>query len=45
MLNESLRYDPQKGSIDYMTPHRLDQNHSIPIQTTPSNQMRIPDRL
>jgi hypothetical protein len=25
------KYDPQRGSIDHMTPHRLDQNHHIPI--------------
>jgi hypothetical protein len=22
------KYNPQRGSIDHMTPHRLDQNHS-----------------
>jgi hypothetical protein len=37
------KYDPQRGYIDHTTPHRLDQNH--PIQTIPSSQKRIPDRL
>jgi hypothetical protein len=35
-----LKYDPQRGSIDYTAPHRLDQN-----QTIPSSQKRISDRL
>jgi hypothetical protein len=38
-------YDPQRGSIDHTTPHRLDQNHFIPIKTIPSSQKRIPDSL
>jgi hypothetical protein len=35
------KYDPQRGSIDHTTPHRLDQNHSIPIQITRSSQKRV----
>jgi hypothetical protein len=31
------KYNPQRGSIDHMTPHRLDQNHPIPIQTIASS--------
>jgi hypothetical protein len=34
------KYDPQRGSIDHMTPHKLDQNHSILIQTIPSSQKK-----
>jgi hypothetical protein len=37
--------DPQRSSIDHTAPHRLDQNHPIPIQTIPFSQKRIPDRL
>jgi hypothetical protein len=25
----NLKYDPQRGFIDYTTPHMLDQNHPI----------------
>jgi hypothetical protein len=39
------KYDPQRGSIDHTTPNMLDQNHPIPMQTIPSSQKRIPDRL
>jgi hypothetical protein len=41
----SSKYDPQRGSTDHTTPHRLDQNHPIPIQTIPSSQKRVPERL
>jgi hypothetical protein len=37
------KYDPQRGSIDHTTPHRLDQNHTN--HPTPSSQKRIPGRL
>jgi hypothetical protein len=37
------KYDPQRGSIDHTVSHRLDQNR--PIQTIPSSQKRISDRL
>jgi hypothetical protein len=37
------KYDPQRGSIDHTAPHRLDPNH--PIQTIPSSQKTIPNRL
>jgi hypothetical protein len=36
------KYDPQRGSIDHTTPPRLDQNHSISIQTIPSSRSRAP---
>jgi hypothetical protein len=39
------KYDPQRGSIDHSVDHRLDQNHHIPIQTIPTSQKRITDRL
>jgi hypothetical protein len=39
------KYDPERGYIDHTAPHRLDQNHSIPILTIPSSQKRIPDHL
>jgi hypothetical protein len=39
------KYDPQRGSMDHTVPHRLDQNHPIPIHTIPSSQRRIPVRL
>jgi hypothetical protein len=39
------KYDPQRGFIDHTVLHRLDQNHPFPIQTIPSSQKRIPDRL
>jgi hypothetical protein len=39
------QYDSQRGSIDHIAPHRLDQNHTISNQTIPSSQKRIPDCL
>jgi hypothetical protein len=32
------KYDPQRGSIDHTVPHRLDQNHAIPIHTILSRE-------
>jgi hypothetical protein len=39
------KYDPQSGSIDHTAPHRIDQNHPIPIQTMPSKSKEDPKPL
>jgi hypothetical protein len=45
MVKLVSKYDPRRSSIDHMAPHRLDQNHHIPIQIIPSSQKRIPYHL
>jgi hypothetical protein len=32
------KYDLQRGSIDHMAPHRIDQNHLIPNHTIKSKE-------